>query len=243
MAVGRPAGLAVRALVVEDQPGGPGPARAGAEPGAGQPEPLVVPGAQPQRPPVREDDRHRGGDRADLLDVQRDAVVGDHGVRPVRAAGVAELGFGRRAARTARTGPRTATRCAVMPPSAAAPSTPVAIPAAPRIWPTVLTTTSCPSGDSAPAAPSTDVAPRHPRADPGDDLVVDRAAGRRPSRARWVRPGHRGRRRSPRRRRRPGRRRSRRRPGPSRPDRRSAAVARRATPRPTDPAARGMPSA
>ena len=84
---------------------------------------------------------------------------------------------------------------------------------------------------------------RHPRTDPGDDLVADRAAGRGPvlrgRLAAVARPEDEhlvaGRR--------PDRHRSRRRTGPSPPARRSAGACRRASTSPTELAARGMPSA
>ena len=56
---------------------------------AGQRLALVVPDVLAQRVPVAEDDRHRRVVRPADLDVQRHAVVGQHGQRPVRGAGPA----------------------------------------------------------------------------------------------------------------------------------------------------------
>ena len=74
------------------------------------------------------------------------------------------------------------TRCAVIAAQRGRAEHPVAMPAAPRIRPTVLTvlrpgTRSRRCRRLVRGAPSTDVPARDPGADPGDDLVVDRAAG------------------------------------------------------------------
>ena len=63
----------------------------GTEVGTGEAAPLVVPGAHPQRPAVGEDDGQRGVQRADLLDLQRGAVGGDHRVVAVGVDAVVGL--------------------------------------------------------------------------------------------------------------------------------------------------------